>query len=453
MAKAGQVGRRRQSGPGVARGPHAASRQSTSAVDPGRAGELAQRVIAALQDGDLRVAENLLGGVDQRARSAALDAVAASEQGGIVALRQLAQAPAARVAESALAALGRQHSPDAVTVLMDLALSLSKPLAKEARRELARLAASGLDVPQAPPPEPIFSPTQTGVVETRAIGTAIDGRGNQGVLLAFTHVPAGTYVATGVVSDTYGLAQFNVGRLTQTELQHEWGHWLDPHGETGIIGVEMPYDYVASVVQQAVERTRAQDLAMPPDYESWTEAAPRPARAYDGPPVGPELAAQAADAMLTRDDADALLNEPELRGWAFPFVEVQSFALRMHEAQTSAIVLSPEAQADRDDRIIGDAAEQVVTDIARASLARRLDVAAYVFSLSDRRDLAAKLLAAARVLRDTDTPLRSQPLVMALVARSVGAAMEAEVPASETGRQLLGQVVQGGQSEDAAPRG
>lgn len=435
----------------AARRPHVPSRRSTQGRDVARAEALAGRVTSALQEGDVRSAENLLGGVDEHARTAALDVVAASEQGGIVALRQLAHAPSARVAESAIAALGRQRSADSVTVLMELAQSLPKSLAKEARRELARLAASGLEVPQAPPPEPIFSPTQTGVVETRAIGTAIDGRGNQGVLLAFTHVPAGTYVATGVVSETYGLAQFNVGRLTQTELQREWSHWLEPHGETGIVGVEMPYDYVAGIVQRAVERARAQDFPIPGDYESWTEAAPRPSQASHMPPLDPAITSEAESAAVTPDDARTLLDEPELRGWGFPFEQVQSFALKMHEAETSPIVLSPEAQEERAGRVVAEAADQVVTEDVRSTLARRMDVAAYVFSLSDRRDLAVKLAAAARSLRDQETPLRTQPLVMALVERSVRAAMEAEAPTTEAGRELLGQVVHGAESGAEAP--
>jgi len=427
---------------------------SVGAVDATHAATVAEKVMSALGEGHITVAIGQLGGVEPAVRAAALTLIAQSEQGGLPPLRQLAEHPGSNVAADAISAMGHLQSAESAGALAELARSLPRDLAKGARRSLARLAAAGVDVPPLAPVEPIFVATTSGVTDKRALLTAVDGQGLQAIFLAFTHMPAGSFVGTSFVHETAGLYQFSVGKVTQTELQRQWERWLQEEVAPEFRPVAVPYDYALSLVQQAADRSRQNDVPLPDDYESWTESAPHAEQQYDAPPMYAETGVDASSGTdLDLTGTEALLDEPEVRSWGFAQDAVESYVGRFRELGQSPILLSPETTLSRQRALYAEAATALFTDEVRTIFQRRLEVSGYVFLHSDRKESGRLAAVAAAAIAATGRAMEDQPFVIGLIERSIQVALEAapEQPEGDIARSATATLALDAPGEDIAP--
>jgi hypothetical protein len=425
--------------------------RSETQVDPD-ASDLAERLTRALQESRVSTAVGLLASASSATRLHLLRELAGNADVGIPVLRQLAQAHEPHVALAAIQALGTAHVSDAAVALVELAETLPRDLAKASRRELARLRAGGLVTPQRATREAIFVPAVSGVIDKRALWTSFDGSGTQAIIMAFTHVPAGSYQATAFIHEQFGLHRFALTRATRTEIERQWALWTRPaRTETSITPVPIDYDFAYHQVQHAVEQARTLDMRIPEDYEQWTEGAPPPGQVDDRNPVYGELDFDAqSGASVLLDGTETLTDERELQGWGFTFDSLKSHALHMHEAALSPVIMGPEVRANRERTIITTAAEELFRETVRAFFTRRLEVAAHVFLHTDREHQARLALASAVALSNIERPLAAQPFVLELVERNLREAMIAEAPSNKEERSLLSQVLQEASSQEEA---
>jgi hypothetical protein len=122
-----------------------------------------------------------------------------------------------------------------------------------------------------------------------------------------------------------------------------------------------------------------------------------------------------------------LFEEPEIENWLLGYREVQKYATELRRAAESRLVLSPESEEQRTERVLGQAIRDLFAGPLRKGLQRRLEETGYIFLRTDRPQAAKLAVAAAVEIADTDPVVLSRhPFVRLFVQRSIGMAIQAE---------------------------
>jgi hypothetical protein len=337
---------------------------------------------------------------------------------------KLGQADSA-TALAAVAALGRSRQASAVPVLLAAAeaeAELPARLRKEARRELHRLRALGLEVP-APrlPPAPMPTAERLARV-TEAWTTPTDGTGSRALWLLAERPLGGIYAIGMALNDQVGMRLCAVDESTRRRFEQNLQRRRE---ESEVPWVRLPGDYARRLVGEALELNRESGVAVPRDFQFYQRAVEEPTLPFEQALIYDQI--PAAEVKLNPDLLEAsagLLGEPELRGWMFDFDAVRGFALDLLQARQSQIVLSEQLKAERQQRIVANAIRDVVTPTLQRGLLRRLEETAYIFQQTDRSHQARLALAAAQRLGEGGSSLH--PLLQALMLASLEIAAEVE---------------------------
>jgi GNAT superfamily N-acetyltransferase len=300
----------------------------------------------------------------------------------------------------------------------------TKELRKEARRGLHRLQALGIEAPRlsAPAAIPAVRPVDQAAVVAEARITLADGVGSRALWLRADRPPGGVYAVALVINDIVGMKAASIEQTTRRRADERQERWEQ---RTGLGWIAIPPEYARRLVGEALELNRESGFTVPREWlmrQRDLRDLPLPferAIVYDEISAG-EIALNPQ--YLER--SPQLLDEEELKGWFFGFDQVRSFALELRQARQSPIVLSPDLQSQRQQRIIASAIDAVAPPPVRRGLARRLEEAAYYFLRTERPRQARQALAAARRLAEGATT--QHPLLVAMVERSLELATQAE---------------------------
>jgi hypothetical protein len=338
-----------------------------------------------------------------------------------LAARIIAAPPAEALAT--LAALGRSREPGAGPILVAVAEgSAPKELRKEARRELHRLRALGLDVPRPTPPQPPSPTVERQVELVEAWATMADGVGTRAMWLVAERPLGGVYVAGLALNEIVGMKACTIDDTTRKRANERLARWKE---RSGVAWAEIPPEYARQLIGEALELNRESGFTVPREYQVYQRANGDLARPFERALIYDEI--PAAEVSLNPDlleQSPELLQEDDLKGWFFGFDEVRSFALDLLQARQSQIVLSQQLQAEREERVISNAIRDVVTPPVQRGLRRRLEEAAYIFLKTDRPRLARLALAAAQRL--AEGALTLHPLLKAMMAKSLELTAEVE---------------------------
>jgi hypothetical protein len=298
-----------------------------------------------------------------------LTAAAAGQGAAGLAERIVAAPPPEALA--AVAVLGHSREAAAAPILVAIAEGLGgapKELRKEARRELHRLRAQGLDVPRPSPPPPP-SPTAARPAEAaEAWATAPDGIGSRALWLVAERPLGGVYAIGTVLNDVVGMKACTIDDTTRKRANERLARWKQ---RAGFDWVEIPPSYARQLIGEALELNHESGFTVPREYQIYQRAIGNPAQPFERALIYDEI--PAAEVTLNPElleRSSELLDEEELKGWFFGFDEVHSYALDLLQARQSQIVLSEQLQAEREERVIANAIRDVVTPPIRRGLRR-----------------------------------------------------------------------------------
>ena len=113
---------------------------------------------------------------------------------------------------------------------------------------------------------------------------------------------------------------------------------------------------------------------------------------------------------------------------------MQKWLQMLAEPPGSRLIVTPETEGDRTERVLREAVKDLLPPVQRAGLKRRLEETAYIF-LRTEREADARRAVQAAVTIEEDRPLRPpHPFLRALVERSLRIAIEVERAAFEPTR-------------------
>lgn len=340
--------------------------------------------------------------------------------------RQAAAEAAPPVAEAAIDALAALADTEALAHLVALAEQApEKERRKAARRALYRLRSQGVAIPEPSRRAPAAASTQPRAVPYRALATHIDGAGSR-LLWIFADRPlGGAYWFIALLNDLAGLKDFVVRDTTRKRLATEEA---EARQRAEFTWVELPVPYAQWLLQEAAALNAESGQPLPTEYHAWREVVGAPSEPIERPLVYAHVSrfeVKMRPELL--DETPRLFAEPELEGWFFGYREVQRYATELRRAREARLVLTPESEEQRHERVLTQAIRDLVTPRVRRALQRRLEETGYLFWATGRPEQAKRAVAAAVEIADRDPLLLPRhPFVRALVERSIELAIEAD---------------------------
>jgi hypothetical protein len=333
----------------------------------------------------------------------------------------------AAVADAAVVERGALADPGAATALARLAETMpDKDRRKAARRALFRLRSQGVQpvVGDTALPTAVATALAPRATLYRAIASQLDPTGSRALSLYADRPLGGAYLLSALVNDVEGLKDFFVRDSTrkklaarEEEMREQAGTWID-----------LPIPYAQWLIQEAVALNAESGLAVPLEYRHWQDVVGTPSQAYERPLAYEEVSrfeVKMRPELL--EHSPDLFEEEELEYWGLGYRDVQKYAAELQRAAASRLVLTPESDEQRAERVLNQAIRDVFTAPQRRGLQRRLEETAYIFLRTDRPQAAKLAIAAAVEIADSDPVLLPRhPFVRVLMQRSIQLAIQAE---------------------------
>lgn len=349
-------------------------------------------------------------------------------------LARLAASPAVPLAGAAAEAMGDVRSAAAAQALDEVARTApDKSVQKAARRSLHRLSSQGVRVEPSVPSTPVAVGARKATLY-RVVASAFDGTGTRALWFAAERPLGGIYLVAVTIDDVEGLTDC-VGQDTTRKRFAEREAAMrekDP-----MAWVELPPEYGRQLVQEAVGTARQAGAVVPSAYPMWAHLIDNPEEPFDRALVYREISALEARLHPTLEGESArLFAQPEVEPWFFPPEQVRRWARELAEPPSGRLILRPETEEQRVERLVREAVRELLPPRALHGLRRRLEETAYIFLRTDREVDARRAVAAAATIED-ERPLQPpHPFVRALLERSLRIALEVERSTSEPKRLL-----------------
>jgi hypothetical protein len=317
----------------------------------------------------------------------------------------------------AIAALGRSRQPAAAAVLAALDaddVGAPKALRKEARRELHRLRAVGVELPRAAPGRTAAPAGRASAQIVEVLATMPDGSGSRVISMIAERSLGGIYSVFMILSDTAGMKSGEVRDTTRKRYRERLDDWKE---QLALPWAELPVSYTKQLIGEALDLNRESGTVVPRDFQVYRQALGDPVAPFErGLVYGEISSAEITFSPDLLEHSPSLLDEEEFLGWFFDPEEIRPFATELEQARRSQIVLAGTGQAERERRIQERALKAVMTPIARRGLKRRLEEAAYVLLRNDRPRQARLAVAAALPLGTETTS--NHPFLQEMLERS-----------------------------------
>jgi hypothetical protein len=298
----------------------------------------------------------------------------------------------------ALAVLHAAGQAGRQEILREVALGTSRPLAKEAKRELQRLKQKGVKVQELGlAGEPVVKPAPEAEAPS-CYASSIDAYGERAVWFARPG-RNGVEVVQAVISDVRGILAVDALGLSRKS----WREFVKrmPR-QSGVTSIEIPREHARALIAEAAEQGARNGFTPAAGYrEALPLLGPAPRDRVAPPeldfgPDGEETAARAGAALFE----DALLV-----AWIPEEDALRSFGLKIEEITTSQLYLDDAQRAAAVERSADEAAEAYFTPARRARYAQRLAEMARVLEAEGRAQSARTALAVSRQLSREGGPL------------------------------------------------
>src|SRR5438067_8852815 len=296
-------------------------------------------------------------------------------------------------------------------VLLELATSTNRTLAKEAKRELQKLKQRGVQVQEIRPQgEPVLKPLPEGEAPS-CYASSIDAYGERAV---WWTRPArqGFEVVQVVLSDVKGILAVDALALSR----RSWREFVKRLPRQGVVTtVEIPKDHARQLIADAEAAGTRNGFSPPAAYaEALRVLGPAP----EAPPASPGASGEVDDEVAYQLAGAALFEDPLFMAWLPEEDDLRRFALRLDELATTQLYVDARQRQQGFEHAAADAALAYFTPQRRAVYAKRLVEMAHVLASEDRRDAARTALAVSRALeKDAVNPFCRALLTHALKGR------------------------------------
>jgi predicted RNA-binding Zn ribbon-like protein len=256
------------------------------------------------------------------------------------------------------------------------------------------------------------------------IASAYDGTGSRSMWFGAERPLGGIYLVAVVLNDVDGLVDC-AGRDTTRKRFAEQEATMREKDITA--WVELPNDYARQLVLEGVDLAQASGQLLPPGYAMWADLIGNPAEPFSQALVYAEISAFETRMHPTLEgETPRLFTQPEVESWFFRPEEVQKWLHQLAEPPGSRLLVTPESEQDRVERVMREAVKELLPPARRAGLKRRLEETAYIFLRTDRMADARRAVQAAATIEE-ERPLRPpHPFLRALMERSLRIALEVE---------------------------
>ena len=332
-----------------------------------------------------------------------------------------ARALAAQIASlPEMLALALVHAAGRVArqeVLLELATSPSRMLAKESKRELQKLKQRGVQVQELRPQgEPVLKPLPEGEAPS-CYASSIDAYGERAV---WWTRPArqGVELVQIVISDLKGILAVDALALSR----RSWREFVKRLPRQNVVAtVEIPKDHARQLIAEAEAAGARNGFSPPPAYaDALRLLGPAPQTA----PPSPGLSLELPDELAHQLAGAALFEDPLFMAWIPEEDDLRRFALRLDEIATSQLYIDAAQRRQALERAADDAALAYFTPQRRALYAKRLVEMAHVLASERRLDAARTALAVSRAL-GTDA---TNSFCRALFSHSLQGRLEPKAP-------------------------
>jgi hypothetical protein len=368
----------------------------------------------------------------QRASVAPVDDAAAALRelatlAGVAALpllRELAAASELPLAIAAVEALASVRDEAAAEALDAISRSSSdRTLQKAARRSLHRLSSQGIR-PNVQAPRPASGVASKNATLYRAVASAFDGSGDRSLWLAAERPLGGIYMIATMLNDVAGMTDC-VGRDTTRKRFSEQESSM--RAKDPMAWVELPLEYARQLIGEAVDLARNNGSGPPTGYALWAETIGAPPEPFTQALIYAEISAFEARMHPTLEaESPRLFEQPEVEPWFFPPDQVRKWVERLNQSATSRLIVTPESEGDRQQRLIKEAAAELLPARGLRGLRRRLEETAYIFQRTGREQEARRAVAAAATIEEQRALRPLHPFVRMLIERSFRIAIEVD---------------------------
>ena len=276
-------------------------------------------------------------------------------------------------------------------VLLELATSPARVLAKEAKRELQKLKQRGVQVQEIPlQGEPILKPLPEGEAPV-SYASSIDAYGERAVWWTRA-ARQGVEVVQVVLSDLKGILAVDALALSR----RSWREFVKRLPRQDVVSsAEIPREHARQLIADAEAAGARNGFSPPPAYsEALRILGPAPATA----PPAPGLAVELTDELAHQMAGAALFEDPLFMTWIPEEDDLRRFALRVDEIATSQLYIDARQRQQAFEHAADDAAAGYFTPQRRALYAQRLVEMAHVLASEKRLDAARTALAVSRAL-------------------------------------------------------
>jgi len=309
-------------------------------------------------------------------------------------------------------------------VLVELATSPQRALAKEAKRELQKLKQRGVQVQEIRPQgEPVLRPLPEGEAPACYV-SSVDAYGERAV---WWTRPArqGVELVQIVLSDVKGILAADAMALSR----RSWREFVKRLPRQGVVtSAEIPKDHARQLIADA-EATGARNGFSPP--RTYAEALQILGPAPATPLPAPGLSIEVPDELAHQLAGAALFEDPLFMAWIPEEDDLRRFALRVDEIATSQLYIDARQRQQAFEHAADEGARSYFTPRRRALYAKRLVEMAHILAAEKRLDTARAALAVSRALEKEGESLN--PFCRALFTHALQGRLESkEAPTPQT---------------------
>ncbi|MBV8083784.1 MAG: hypothetical protein JO247_03105 [Chloroflexi bacterium] len=318
---------------------------------------------------------------------------------------------------AAIDALAHRKSPEAADALARI--EAPKEAAKAARRALFRLQSGGIrPTHEAPPAEAAAAEPRgaaaAGIKLLEGQVSSYDPRGTRAVSILAEKPFTGLVSLFAIASDTDGLLDAELIGTTKKAFHTRLDNFSKQF--TYVEFVPTPADYANQMVHRCSELNEKSGHPVPQDFAMWRSLGAEAPEQLIEPPIMSELAVDDVRSKVQLADT-AELADTEFEAWRFDQDALKEHLTRLDTARGGPLVVSEDAQRQRESAIVDEAADALFDDAALARARERLQETAHLVLQQGKRDLAERCLRAALGIGEGSP--HEHPFLRAIVAASL----------------------------------
>ena len=248
------------------------------------------------------------------------------------------------------------------------------------------------------------------------IGPVLDMTGSRTVMILVERDMKGWKMGAGIVSDEEGFQEFFHGTFSKKGIR-EVKESLEK--EAGPL-VETSLEHAAAILEKAYHQHIKVHPNAPSDY---LEIRPflledRPLR--DQPDIHDFMSELlVSDAVLTDSQLTKLFSDRLMESWVVEWEPLRPFLEDILKLDESPIVLTEVQKSERSRQIKEKGMEKIFDEEKRDLLKHRFEEMAYIFFKLGDEDLSGVCLAAARIMGEKGSILKTNPVIEFLMERSL----------------------------------